>query len=278
MNDDGLLDHGFRLGESAKRRFVRWDPSVWDDILAGPLCVLAEGLAGSALPREQAMNVGRSYLELACEAVGLGYLFPTSTGRQNVFSLLWRTLIPRDLPTAPPERQAELLAACWNLGENLETSPPWLQRILLHACSSLDHLQHIEQAVASVHNRVLGAPSRPLGPSPRSFWVPVSDEDRRFLPGWSHFATPTVVCVHDRLRCSDSGRDVTCGILADDNPLVLGATGCELHAAEQERSPAPLDRFALHDPRVTPAWHVSVNPWRAAASLVSSQMVLVLCP
>lgn len=278
MSGDGLLDHGRRIGESAGRRFVHWDPAVWDDLLAGPLHVLAEGLARSPLTHQQAMALGCSYLDLACEAVGLGYLFPPSAGRQNVFSLLWRSLIPRDLPSVPPERQAELLAACWNLGENLETSPPWLQRILLQTCSSLEHLRHIEQAVASVQAKVLDTPSQPLGSTPRAFWVSVSREDRRFLPGWSHFIAPTVVCVHDRLRCSNSGHDVTCGVLVDDPPLMLGAMGCDLHAAEQERSPALLDRFALHDPRVTPAWHVSVNPWRAAASLVTSQMVLVLCP
>ncbi|HSB60075.1 MAG TPA: hypothetical protein VLI67_00050, partial [Vicinamibacteria bacterium] len=71
------------LEQAARARFVRWDPALWRDLVAGPARELAESLEGARLPAPQGQALLESYLRLGCEAIGLGYLVPGSSGASN---------------------------------------------------------------------------------------------------------------------------------------------------------------------------------------------------
>jgi hypothetical protein len=229
------------LEAEARRRFVRWDPRLWRQIVEGP----AQALAGA--PRE-------AYLRLCCEAVGLGYLFPAAAGREGFFNLAFLELAPLLLPALAPARQVELLALLWNLGENLESAAPWLGRIFVRVCGGLASLDGLEAVVADVERQALGPPTEPLGVDEER--VDLAGEDRRFLPGPLHFVAPTVVCVHDRLRAG-----VSLGVWLAAPPLVLGPMGC---GADVAAAGGDGDAFAA-----------AANEWRRATALVTSQRVVV---
>jgi hypothetical protein len=228
------------VAAEARRRFVRWDAKLWRAIVDGP----ARALDGPAQD---------AYLRLAAEAVGLGYLFPAATGRDGFFNLAFLELVPALLPRLTPARQAEVLAALWNLGENLESAAPWLGRIFTRVCRGLTSLESLEEVVAAVERQALGAPEAPAAGEE---WVDLAAEDRRFLPGALHFVAPAVLCVHDRGRAG-----VSLGVWLAAPPLVLGSMGC---GEAPERAGADAETFMS-----------CANEWRRAASLVTSQRVRV---
>jgi len=258
------------LEAAARARFIHWDPRLWREIVSGPAAALAAGLdrGGGA----GGLATLDSYLRLACEGVGLGYLFPSEVGRDGFMNLAFLTLVPRLLPDVPHERRPAILAGLWNLGENLETAAPWLRRIFLRLFKGLASLADLEARVAAVEEQALAAPALGLGAVTQLAWVGLSAEDRRFLPGTLHFVAPTVLCVHDRSRPGSSQ-----GVwLADPpwTPLPLGPMGCTA-------APAPARGFTpptARDVRLTPWFATCANEWRGAASLVTSQAIVGWLP
>lgn len=223
-----------------------------------------------------------SYLELASEGVGRGYLFPASAGCETFFTLAFRKLIPDLLPKLPPAERAAALAACFNLGENLEGAPPWLRRIFLRMAGDLSSLSQIPELVSDVTRRAVEPPEALLGRSPRLAWIDLAAEDRRFLPGALHFLAPTVLCVHDRLRTRAGTRPpVTLGVWIVDPPLSLGPLGC-IDTPVVDAAPRVVAKMLQSasgkDPRITERHSVAANDWRAAAALVTSQQLVALLP
>jgi len=258
-----------RLEAAARGRFVRWDPALWREMVQGPAQDLAAGLDGAGAGVEAAPLV-ESYLKLVCEAVGLGYLFPASAGRESFFNLAFRTLAPVLVPRLPAEERGRALAGMWNLAENLERAPVWLARIFYRAAWSWRSLASLEGMVAEVARLALDEPSERLGESARTLWVNLGDEDRRFLPGPAHFVAPTVLCVHDRSRAA-----ISLGVWIVDEPLSLGPMGC---AASPAAEVVGWWKAIALDARFDEPHGGVANPWRAAATLVTSQMVVVRLP
>lgn len=266
------------LEEDARRRFVRWDANLWQGLLSGPAQQLAEALQAAGVPEAQASQVLESYLRLGAEAIGLGYLFPSSVG-SNFFTLAWNELVPRHLAQLPPGRQAATLAACWNLGENLENAPLWLRRIFMRLCAGLGGLDHLEDLVADVSHRALEAPPHRLGDGFALAWVHLASEDHRFLPGSLHFVAPTVACVHDRHRTAAGGRDAaTVGVWLDETPLLLGPMGCQEQPGDSGLDFSRLEALERQDPRASDWFAMASNEWRAAVTLETSQFLVVLSP
>jgi hypothetical protein len=258
------------LEDHARRRFVRWDAALWRELCAGPAADLAAGLAAAGAPATQADPLLAGYLRLGCEAIGLGYLFPSSAGAESFFTLAWTRLIPTLLAGVPADRRATALAACWNLGENLERAPTWLRKIFVRLTHGLGRLDDLGALVADVERQALSPPSRPLGAGGAPTWIHLGAEDTRFLPGTMHFVAPTVVCVHDRHRVAGGGRDAaTIGVWLADPPLVLGTMACAEAPPRDVSWSAPGDEEPFASAR---------NEWRAVVSLVTSQFVVAQGP
>jgi hypothetical protein len=269
-----LADAAVRLEQAARGRFVHWDGSLWLDIVNGPVGDLASGLDGAGAGIEAAPVV-ESFLRLACEAVGRGYLFPTSAGRESFFGLAFRVLVPVLVPRLPPERRAAAMAALWNLSENLEAGPVWLARIFYRVAWGWRSLDDLEAKVAEVE-RLASAPpdeGQRLGDRERALWIGLAEEDRRFLPGRLHFVAPTVLCVHDRSRAG-----VRVGVWLIDEPLVLGAMACDHEPGPEAAAGARWKKIASAERRFDEPHAAIANAWRAAASLVTSQKILALLP
>jgi hypothetical protein len=177
------------------------------------------------------------------------------------------------------EKRAATLAACWNLGENLELSPLWLRRLVHRALLELKSLDELEGIVARVGSEAFSEAAAPLTQVGRLAWVDGSTEDRRFLPGALHHLAPRVVCVHDRERTGGAGLDAsTCGVFLGATPQLLGPMGCK------EVVPvAPLD-VALSaaatqlDPRFDSPYSATRDDGSAVVSLQTSQFVVALLP
>lgn len=273
MKEADLRALAAALAEEAARRFPRWDAATWDELCAGPATRLARSLG----PQGHALTA--SYLRLACEGVGRGYLFPAArTGLENFFTLAFSRILPDELPRLPLPRRPEVLAACFNLGENLESAPAWLRRIFHRLASKRRSLADVEALVDHVRASAIDPPTRPLPAGTTSLWVRLTDDDPRFLPGAMHFLSPTVLCVHDRHRTKAAGREaVTSGVWLDDPPLPLGALACDA-APAPAAPPKALAHLQRKDPRITQLLAGASNTWRSAASLVTSQMIVALYP
>jgi len=266
------------LEQEAQRRFVRWDPALWQEILAGPLVSLTEGFKGATSPTTAKLL--EAYLRLCANGIGLGYLFPERAGGRNFFTLAFTDLLPRHLPSLAPARQAQALAQCWNLAENLEQSPPWLRQIFLRLCARLRNLEDLETLVLDISGQVLQPPTRTLKDTFAAQWVHLGDDDQRFLPGRVEFVAPTVVRVYDRHR---DGRDgsppATLGVWLTQTPITLGPMGADAPPGPPEDEDERLWAELTHqDHRFTPAFDTSRNEWRACATLMTSQMMVVLTP
>jgi hypothetical protein len=268
------------LEANARGRFVRWDSALWNEFLWGPVPKLGQALAASGAHPAASEELLRGYLKLGAEAIGLGYLYPASAGRQNFFTLAWSDLLPRLLADAPVAERAGVLAQLWNLGENLESAPPWVQRIFCRVAAGLTSLSDIEARLRETAAAAMEPPKEKLGNKTQPFLVHMAAEDSRFLPGAVHFLAPTVLCVHDRHRQAVGGREAaTQGLwLTDGEPMRLGAMGCrETPEVTHEQTPA-LTWLTWNDPRVDDWFATAVNDWRAAGTLHTSQFVVVLVP
>jgi hypothetical protein len=268
------------LERQARARFARWDPALWRELVQGPAAGLLESLRAAGLPGSHCEALIESYLRLGAEGIGLGYLVPASSGATSFLTLAWTRLLPGGLAAVPAARQAQTLADCWNLGENLETSPVWLKRILLRLCGETTSLDSLGALVADVDRRALAEPKERLGSGPCIVWVHLAQEDHRFLPGPLHFVAPTVVCVHDRHRTAAGGRDAaTQGAWLTDPPLLLGPMGCsETPGKETPESFERLEDLSRRDPRAEDWFAMAANEWRAGVTLVTSQFLVALLP
>ncbi|WP_205525521.1 hypothetical protein [Pyxidicoccus trucidator] len=273
----GFIDE---LEANARGRFVRWDSALWRELLEGPVAKLGQALAASRGAPAKSEELLRGYLKLGAEAIGLGYLYPASAGRQNFFTLAWSDLLPRMLADVREAERAGVLAQLWNLGENLESAPPWVQRIFCRVGAELTSLTDIEARLRDTASMAMEPPKTKLGNKTQPFFVHLAAEDSRFLPGAVHFLAPTVLCVHDRHRKASGGREAaTQGLwLTDGAPMRLGAMGCrETPEVTREQTPG-LTWLTWHDARVDEWFATAVNDWRAAGTLPTSQFVVVLVP
>lgn len=270
-----------QLAAEARLRFAKWDAELWDELVNGPAATLAQGLRQARAPEAEAQQLGESYLRLACEGIGLGYLFRESTDARSFLTLAFYHLLPEALPGLPAERRASTLAECWNLGENLERAPLWLGRIFVRLVGAGQSLGNLQALAQDVERRALEAPAARLGANFELRWVHLADEDRRFLPGALHFAAPTVVCVHDRHRGTpQAGREAaTLGVWLDQQPLTLGPLHCqEVPPADPGLDLELLESVARRDPRAGDWQAMAKNEWRAALSLETSQFLVALLP
>lgn len=265
-----MADLAAQLEAEARTRYVRFDAQLWHELLDGPARELAQSLQAN-VPPERAEKLLESYLRLACEAIGHGYLFRQNVGT-NFFSLAWNRLIPRTLAQLPAQKQGQALADCWNLGENLEHAPGPLRRIGQRLLGKVQHLDHLDEGVAMIADALAEPAAKLDGRTPRVEWLDLAAEDRRFLPGTLHFLAPTVVCVHDR------SRPETIGAWLSESPVVLGGMNCD----ESPRlSNDRLDLVELAqktDARATDALNCAANAWRAALTLETSQFLVALLP
>jgi hypothetical protein len=264
------------LEAEAERRFARWDRGLWRTVVEGPARGLAEALRSSRAAREEAEPVLAAYLRLACEGIGLGYLFPPAVG-QGVFNLAWLELLPAALPGLPARRQLQLLADCFNLAENLEHEPVWLRRVFLRVLARGNDLGDLRALVGRVEKAASGPPATTLGARPRLAWIDLGAEDRSFLPGCLHFLAPAVLCVHD--RDLEAERPASLGVwLPDDDPLVLGPMGCRENPGPSSDRIELAEEASERDGRAGDVLNCAANAWRAALTLETSQFVVALLP
>jgi hypothetical protein len=266
------------LEQNARGRFVSWDPALWQQFVEGPARSLSERLAARGVANES-QPVFESYLRLACEAIGMGYLFPATAGSANVFSLFWNKLVPDHLADVPNEARSSTLAACWNLGENLESAPLWTRRIFYRTCAQLESLGDLENVVAKVTADATSEPAQRLTAVKRLAWVHLGQEDKRFLPGMVHYLAPRVLCVHDRERTGGGGRDaVTYGVWLADPPTFLGPMGCKEPPQPGAIEDSTLVQATQLDPRLDEPYDATANGFSAAITLTTSQFVIALLP
>jgi len=276
----GLVALAARLAEAGRRRFVRWDDATWEALCGGPARALEAALAEKGFAPAAAASLLESYLELGAEGVGQGYLHDAASGPSGFIGHAWRDALPATLPRLPPDRAAQLLADCWNLGENLESAPVWTRRIFTRALADRRErgLEDLRGLVEEVTREALGEPEAKLGVRVRRHWIHLAADDHRFLPGRIQFLAPTVVAVHDRQR-EDEGRSPAVGVWLTSPPVFLGALGLlEPPEADPGLRLDLLEELARADPTAAD-WHsMASNPWRAAVSLELSQYLVALLP
>ncbi len=269
-----------RLEAEARARFVRWDPALWAQVVAGPAELLAAGLSAAQRPGEDARGLVESYLRLA------SHLFAREgTGAETFLSKAWLELIPRALPAVAAHRRAEVLAQCWNLGENLLQRPPFLDVIFQRVAVDSGAVSDLPALVSEVERQVFQPPDEaPLTAGATSaVWIDTRAEDPHFLPGACRLVAPTVACVYDRLRTGGGGRPpVALGVWLRPEPLLLGPMrGLDETAAEPAGDPGFDGLWAPHaraDRRLSAPYHEVRNRWRALCSLWTSQQLVALLP
>jgi hypothetical protein len=277
----GLSGLAARLAEAGRRRFVSWDDAVWESLCAGPAAALEGGLRRRAFPPAAAAALLESYLELGAEAVGNGYLHDAGSGPAGFLAHAWRDGLPAALPALAPDRAAQLVADCWNLGENLESAPVWTRRIFTRALAERREqgLQDLRGLVEEVSREAFGEPRATLGERVRRHWVHLAEEDHRFLPGRIQFLAPAVVAVHDRQQQDAAGASPAMGVWLTSPPVFLGSLGrLEPPTADPGLRMDLLEELARADPTAAD-WHsMAANRWRAAVSLELSQYLVALLP
>lgn len=278
---EGLSALAARLAGAGRRRFVSWDDAVWRALCDGPARALDAALREAALPREGAGALLRSYLELAAEGVGHGYLHHSGSGPAGFLAWAWREGLPATLPRLEPARAAQLVADCWNLGENLESAPVWTRRIFSRALADRrgEGLENLRALVDEVSREALGEPPATLGERVRRHWVDLAEDDHRFLPGRIQFLAPTVVAVHDRQDEDEAGASPAVGVWLRSPPVFLGALGrLEPPEGDPGLRMDLLEDLARADPTAAD-WHsMAANRWRAAVTLELSQQLVALLP
>lgn len=269
-----MADLVAELEERARRRYVRWDPALWRRVLEGPARELAASLGGSGAGDAASQEILESYLRLACEGIGLGYLFPPEVG-DGFFTHAFFRLIPTGLASVAVGQRAQALADCWNLGENLEHAPAWWRRMFLRLLVDGSSLGSLGALVDRVAREALGEPAIKLQGRTLHLFVDLGTEDRRFLPGALHFVAPTVVCVHDRI---ETAAPRSLGAWLVDPPVVLGPMGCAAQAGATSDRLDLVDDLARWDPRAADVLNSAANEWRAALTLETSQFLVALYP
>jgi hypothetical protein len=279
------------IASRAEQKFSNWQPQTWQKVVEGPAAKLIASLEQTGRPAEQTRPVLKTYLKLAAEAVGLGYIYPADqTGRANFFTRVWFELLPRELASLEPARQTEVLSACWNVGENLETRAPWLRAIFMDLVSSDGlSLASFERDVRRVNELILERPEVELGAdNHRLAWVHLGKDDPRFMPGQVEFLAPQVVVVYHRHTGLDDQPKAAKVVWLGGSPAVLGAAGEALRnrqkpgeAKPSETSPGDTWRWkalSQEEPRLTSIHASARNRWRAVCTLETSQFLAVASP
>lgn len=268
-----MADLVAELEAGARGRYVRFDPALWRRVVDGPARELAASLAAAGADPESAERLLESYLRLACEGIGLGYLFPPEVAEGFLTHAFFR-LIPNGLAALPQDVRARALADCWNLGENLEHAPVWWRRMFVRLSDSAS-LGALPELVVRAERDALGEPAKRLRDRALHLYVDLGAEDRRFLPGTLHFVAPSVLCVHDR---QDAAVARSLGVWLADPPLVLGAVGCSVEAGSSSDRLDLVDELAKLDPRAREVLNSAANDWRAGLTLETSQFVVAVYP
>jgi hypothetical protein len=235
--------------------------------------VRAAALRAAGTDDAAAQRLLESYLRLACEGIGLGYLFPPEVG-DGFFTHAFFRLIPRGIGALAPEKRAQALADCWNLGENLEHAPAWWRRMFVRLSEGAS-LGALPALVVRASREALGEPGARLSGRTLHLFVDLGAEDRRFLPGTLHFVAPTVVCVHDR---HDESAPRTLGVWLVDPPLVLGSMGCDASVGPSSDRLDVVDDLTKQDPRAKDVLNSAANEWRAGLTLETSQFLVAVYP
>lgn len=265
-------DIGAALAAAASSRHARWDEKLWRQIVDGPAAALERALGVGGEP------VLRAYLELCSEAVALGYLFPDSAQASGFLNAMLRAYIPERLPNVAEPLRLQLLAALWNLGENLEAQPFWISAIFMQRLQRLDELSNLEALVDDVSAALERTPM-PGTPLRRIFWMDASQSDRRFLPGTVHFLTPTVACVHDRLRTAAGGRAaVTTGVWLSEEPLGVGPTRCAMDPELTITFSDEVTALQRQDPMVDDVFTCARSDAGLLLTLTTSQRIVLVVP
>lgn len=259
------------LEEGARGRYVRWDPVLWRRVIDGPARQLAVSLHAAGTDDAAAQKLLESYLRLAREGIGLGYLFPPELG-EAFFTHAFFRLLPEGLAALAPEKRAQALADCWNLGENLEHAPAWWRRMFVRLSDGAA-LGALHALVVRASRDALGEPEARLDKRTLHLFVDLGAEERRFLPGTLHFVAPTVACVHNR---HDATR--TLGVWLVDPPLVLGAMGCEASVGPSSDRLDVVDDVVKQDARANDVLNSAANDWRAGLTLETSQFLVAVYP
>ncbi|MCC6464878.1 MAG: hypothetical protein IT463_06005 [Planctomycetes bacterium] len=270
MSNDTLLQ---QLEDEARGRFVAWDANLWRELLAGPATALARALAEAGHTGEPAQAVFTSFLALLRDGIGMGYLVPASAGVQSFMGLAFSSLLPRLLPALEPARQAQALAECWNLGENLASQPAWMDRLICAAAGKLSGLHELEAMVQRVTRQVTTAPPEKLDRAWQPHMLNLGAVDARFLPGAVMFVAPCVAVVFDRAR----GNGANLGVWLGDDPQVIGPVPVT-DAPPDPRNDVIWTDAAKRDRRLTTCYASARNKWRALCTLYSSQCVFALVP
>jgi hypothetical protein len=193
----GRLDE---LRRDGPRRFARWDASLFEALVPGPVHALAQALAG----QEDAPAALAAYLTLLHQGVGLSAVRRAEVASAGWSSWLERCLVekvPALLPRVPAGKRLPLLVKVWNLGEGLLREPAWLDRYVSACAVALEDLGTLETFLVRTLEPVLSAipPANWKGP----FTVTVVDlrpVQEEFLPGEITLAAPAVLRVADRRR------------------------------------------------------------------------------
>jgi hypothetical protein len=231
---DALAHAIAALEDSGPRTFARWSPAAWRAICAGPATELWQRLTDH--PDKD--RILEAYLTLVHAAVGLQYVAVAPSGALSTIGFLATALCrtaPQKLAPCTAKDGLHALAAIWNIGERLQAKAPWLDRYL---AARLDELSTLGD-VACFVERAIDEGTAPMAPaafSSEPAWqvLDCAHADRRFLPGECHLATPSIICVHDRLR---PGVHVAVLLRKDKDALPLGATAC-LGQADAYQTPA----------------------------------------
>jgi hypothetical protein len=266
-----LADLVAELEERARKRYVRWDPALWRRVTSGPARELAASLRAAGTDDATAQQLLESYLRLACEGIGLGYLHPPELG-EGFFTHAFFRLIPGGLAALAPDERAQALADCWNLGENLEHAPLWWRRMFVRLSDGAS-LGALSELVVRAARDALGEPGARLQGRTLHLLIDLGAEDRQFLPGVLHFVAPTVVCVHDRHEAPR-----TLGVWLVDPPLVLGPMGCDAEVGPSSDRLDVVDAVAKQDRRTNDVLNSAANDWRAGLTLETSQFLVGVYP
>lgn len=259
---------------------------MWREVVEGPATRLAERLDAADWPSDRTRPVLEAYLKFAAEAVGLGYIYPSEeAGRENFFNLAWFDLLPERLTELEPERQIEVLSACWNLGESLETRPAWIQHLFMEEADRLEALGKFEERVDAITRKILGEPGAKLdrdadpAAATRIFWVYFGEAYPRFLPGRVEFLAPGVACVHHRHEGLEGQPKTSVGVSLVGEPEFLGTMRVDAPTEEADAAEGSWwEQVASTDERITKRYATAANDWRAICALDTSQYVVAVLP
>jgi hypothetical protein len=283
-----LASHATAIVDEWRRRHADCALEAFAQVVTTRGVVLAAGL-GDVPDSDRVID---AYLRLVAEALQLGYLDRATCARledgpappTNLLAHCLLEVIPQRLPACAADRQLGLLAQIWNLGEGLLRQPPWMARIASALLPEVDNLEHLGPALAEKLEPLLSPPRSSSFAGPFAVqMLDLREVDDDFLPGAMHAATPTVICVHDRVR---RGRYGAVALAARGGCRSLGTTPCLADEPAEIRDPIDVQigdgraRIASHDvalPTVhAESAHLTLASGFVVVSAVDSQRLWIV--